>query len=218
MAIGGTIGGILGAAIGSTVPGGTTIGASIGTGLGQLVEGGIQKKKAKSMLPSPEDVGERALLNALRRRQQAVATGAAYSPEITGLRQTGKTMLKNAFAAGGPVNQGMYSNFMSQAMNNITQQRSQELAQLFGQQAQSVKDISNRKADTTLLPRNEMLADVAQNEKAGFQNLAAALTPKGDFVYNELGETPEEAAKRKKEERLKKKQEEEQLKANQGTT
>ncbi len=219
MAIGGTIGGILGAAIGSGIPVvGTTIGASIGTGLGQLVEGGIQKKKAKSMLPSPEDVGERALLNALRRRQQAVATGAAYSPEITGLKQTGKTMLKNAFAAGGPVNQGMYSNFMNQAMNNITQQRSQELAQLFGQQAQSVKDISNRKADTTLLPRNEMLADVAQNEKAGFQNLATALMPKGDFRYNELGETPEEEAKRKKEERLKKKQEEEQLKANQGTT
>ncbi len=227
MAIGGTIGGILGAAIGTGVagPAGTTIGASIGSGLGQLVEGGVQKKKAKGMLPSPEDVGERALLNALRRRQQAVATGAAYSPEITGLRQTGKTMLKNAFAAGGPVNQGMYSNFMNQAMNNITQQRSQELAQLFGQQAQSVKDISNRKADTTLLPRNEMLADVAQNEKAGFQNLSAALMPKGEYKEPSIPKDDSDPYAFLKtlyaeNEELKKKQKEleEKAKANQGTT
>ena len=220
MAIGGTIGGILGAAIGTGVagPAGTTIGASIGSGLGQLVEGGVQKKKAKGMLPSPEDVGERALLNALRRRQQAIATGTAYNPQIAAGRQMAKSLKSASFNAGGPVNQGLYSNLMSQTMNNITQQSGQELAQLLAQQGQSATQMANRKADLTLLPRNEMMADAAQNEKAGFQNLATALMPKGDFRYNELGETPEEEAKRKKEERLKKKQEEEQLKANQGTT
>jgi hypothetical protein len=157
------------------------------------------------MLPSPEDVGERALLNTLRRRQQAITTGTAYNPQMASLKGTGKTMLRNAFAAGGPVNQGMYSNLMSQTMNNITQQSGQELAQVLGQQGQLVKDMANRKADLTLLPRNEMMADAAQNIKDSGQNLAAALQPSGDFTYNEFGETPEEARARKKAERQTKK-------------
>jgi hypothetical protein len=197
--IGGTIGGILGAAAGTFVaPGlGTAAGASLGTGIGQLIEGGAQKKKAKGMLPSPEDVGERALLNTLRRRQQALSTGTAYNPQMVAGQQMAKAMQRNAFAAGGPVNMGIYSNLMSQTMGNIAQQTSQDIAQNLGQQGQLVKDMANRKADLTLLPRSEMMADASQNIKDSGQNLAAALQPQGDFTYNELGETPEEARKRK---------------------
>jgi hypothetical protein len=197
--IGGTIGGILGAAAGTFVaPGlGTAAGASLGTGIGQLIEGGAQKKKAKGMLPSPEDVGERALLNTLRRRQQALSTGTAYNPQMVAGQQMAKAMQRNAFAAGGPVNMGIYSNLMSQTMGNIAQQTSQDIAQNLGQQGQLVKDMANRKADLTLLPRSEMMADASQNIEDSGQNLAAALQPQGDFTYNELGETPEEARKRK---------------------
>jgi hypothetical protein len=197
--IGGTIGGILGAGLGSigSLGLGTTAGASLGTGIGQLIQGGIQKKKAKGMLPSPEDVGERALLNTLRRRQQALSTGTAYNPQMVAGQQMAKAMQRNAFAAGGPVNMGMYSNLMSQTMGNIAQQTSQDIAQNLGQQGQLVKDMANRKADLTLLQRNEMMADAAQNIKDSGQNIPAALEPKGDFSYNELGETPEEARKRK---------------------
>lgn len=207
--IGGTIGGILGAAAGTFVaPGlGTTAGASLGTGLGQLIQGGIQKKKAKGMLPSPEDVGERALLNTLRRRQQALSTGTAYNPQVVAGQQMAKAMQRNAFAAGGPVNQGMYAGLMSQTMGNIAQQTSQDIAQTLAQQGQLATQMANRKADLTLLQRNEMMADAAQNIKDSGQNLAAALQPQGDFTYNELGETPEEARKRKREEaRLQKEQ------------
>ena len=197
--IGGTIGGILGAGLGSigSLGLGTTAGASLGTGIGQLIQGGIQKKKAKGMLPSPEDVGERALLNTLRRRQQALSTGTAYNPQMVAGQQMAKAMQRNAFAAGGPVNMGMYSNLMSQTMGNIAQQTSQDIAQNLGQQGQLVKDMANRKADLTLLQRNEMMADASQNIKDSGQNIPAALEPKGDFSYNELGETPEEARKRK---------------------
>ena len=197
--IGGTIGGILGAGLGTLVaPGlGTTAGASLGTGIGQLIQGGFQKKKAKGMTPSPEDVGERALLNTLRRRQQALSTGTAYNPQAVAGQQMAKAMQRNAFAAGGPVNMGMYSNLMSQTMGNIAQQTSQDIAQNLGQQGQLVKDMANRKADLTLLQRNELMADASQNIKDSGQNLAAALQPQGDFSYNELGETPEEARKRK---------------------
>jgi len=141
MALGGIIGGILGSAVGGP------LGASIGTGLGQSLQGAIQKKKAKSMLPSPEDVGERALMNTLRRRQQALATGTAYNPQAVAGQQMAKSMQKNAFAAGGPVNMGMYSNLMSQTMGNISQQTSQDMAQGLAQMAQLTTGMANRKAD-----------------------------------------------------------------------
>lgn len=178
MALGGVIGGILGSAVGGP------LGASIGTGLGQTIQGAVQKKKAQAMLPPPEDVGERALLNTLRRRQQALSTGTAYNPQITAGKQMAKSFAKNSFNAGGPVNMGAYSGLMSQTLGNITQQTSQDMAQNLGQQGQLVKDMANRKADLTLLQRNEQMADAAENEKAGFQNLATGLMPKGDFKYN----------------------------------
>jgi plasmid maintenance system antidote protein VapI len=197
--IGGTIGGILGAAAGTFVaPGlGTTAGASLGTGLGQLIQGGFQKKKAKGMSPSPEDVGERSLLNTLRRRQQMLSTGTAYNPQVVAGQQMAKAMQRNAFAAGGPVNQGMYSGLMSQALANITQQTSQDIANTLGIESKTITDMANTKRDLTLLPRSEGLAEASQNIKDSGQNLAAALQPQGDFSYNELGETPEEARKRK---------------------
>ena len=176
MALGGVIGGILGSAVGGP------LGASIGTGAGQLIQGTIQKKKAKSMLPSPEDVGERALLNTLRRRQQAITTGTAYNPQMAAGRQMAKSLSKNAFAAGGPVNQGMYSNLMSQTMNNITQQSTQDVLQGYGLIDKSVEQAEKRKFDITSLEQTKKESDAAQNEKAGFQNLAAGLMPKGQFT------------------------------------
>lgn len=190
--IGGTLGTLAGTALGSP-----TTGASIGTGLGQAVQGAFQKKKAKGMLPSPEDVGERALLNTLRRRRQALSTGTAYNPQIVAGQQMAKAMQRNAFAAGGPVNQGMYSGLMSQALANITQQTSQDIANTLGIESKTIEGMANTKRDLTLLQRAEGLADAAENQKASLQNLASVVQPKGEFTYNELGETPEEARKRK---------------------
>jgi hypothetical protein len=191
MALGGVIGGILGSAVGGP------LGASIGTGLGQTIQGAVQKKKAKAMLPPPEDVGERALLNTLRRRQQALSTGTAYNPQITAGKQMAKSFAKNSFNAGGPVNMGAYSGIMSQTLGNITQQTSQDIAQTSAQEGKLTTDMANRKADLTLLQRNEQMADAAENQKAGFQNLATGLMPKGDFKYNEQGETQDETAKKR---------------------
>jgi hypothetical protein len=124
-------------------------------------------------------------MNTLRRRQQALATGTAYNPQAVAGQQMAKSMQKNAFAAGGPVNMGMYSNLMSQTMGNISQQTSQDMAQGLAQMAQLTTGMANRKADLTLLQRNEMMADSAENQKAGFQNLAGGLMPKGKFKYND---------------------------------
>jgi hypothetical protein len=167
-----------------------TLGANplgVAVGAGQMIAGAIQKKKAKSMLPSPEDVGERALLNTLRRRQQAITTGTAYNPQVAAGRQMAKSLAKSSFNAGGPVNQGVYSSLMSQTMGNIAQQTGQELAQNLGQQGQLTTQMANRKADLTLLQRNEMMADAASNRKAGFQNLTASFMPPDEEYRDPFG-------------------------------
>jgi hypothetical protein len=59
------------------------------------------------------------------------------------------------------------------------------MAQGLAQMAQLTTGMANRKADLTLLQRNETMADAAENQKAGFQNLAGGLMPKGKFKYND---------------------------------
>lgn len=204
--IGGTIGGILGGVAGTAIagPAGTAAGASLGTGIGQLIEGGVQKKKAKGMSPSPEDVGERDLLNTLRRRRQALSTGTAYNPQTVAGQQMAKSMQRNAFAAGGPVNQGMYSGLMSQTMGNIAQQTSQDIANALAVESKTIEGMANTKRDLTLLPRSEGLAEAAQNIKDSGQNIAASYQPSGEVKEGGAGETIQEVLfpnkKKKKEE------------------
>lgn len=197
MALSGIIGTVLSGAK-------NTIGANplgLALGAGQLALGAIKKKKADAMMPPPEDVGERALLNTLRRRQQALSTGTAYNPQITAGKQMAKSFAKNSFNAGGPVNMGAYSGIMSQTLGNITQQTSQDIAQTLNQEGQLVKDMANRKSDLTLLRRNEENAAAAELTKAGAGNALASIMPSNqEYKYNELGESPEEARKRKREE------------------
>jgi hypothetical protein len=227
MAIGGTIGGILGAAIGTGVagPAGTTIGASIGSGLGQLVEGGVQKKKSKAMSPSPVSPMDQALFNTLRRRQQRIATGTEYNPQITAGREMAKSLKNASFNAGGPVNQGLYSNLMSQTMRNITEMSARDAIQA----NQQLMEQGTRMADISMdLQRAKQVkeeADAAQNQKAGFQNLSAALMPKGEYKEPSIPKDDSDPYAFLKtlyaeNEELKKKQKEleEKAKANQGTT
>jgi hypothetical protein len=192
--IGGTIGGILGGVIGSAIPGGTVIGASLGTGIGQLIEGGVQKKKAKAMAPSPVDVGRNRLLQELYRQQKRVLTGTQSASKDA--QQLAKTMQRNAFAAGGAV-PNYSGKIISDLMSNIREGEANQLLNLNTQIAQSVGEKEKRAFDLQSLAQSKVEADAAQNLKDSGQNLAAALQPQGDFSYNELGETPEEARKRK---------------------
>ena len=202
----GAAAGLLKSGLGKTILSGVknTIGANplgLAVGAGQSILGAIKKKKADAMMPPPEDVGERALLNTLRRRQQALSTGTAYNPQITAGKQMARSLAKNSFNAGGQVNQGAYSGLMSQTLGNITQQTSQDMAQALNQEGQLVKDMANRRSDLTLLRRNEENAAAAELTKSGGQNLMAAIMPSDqEYKLNELGETKEEARKRKREE------------------
>lgn len=184
MALGGTIGGILGAGLGTfIVPGlGTTAGASLGTGLGQLIEGRSQKKQARAMSPSPVDVGRQRLLNELMRQQKRVLTGTQAAGKDA--QQLAKTMQRSAFAAGGAV-PNYSGKIISDIMNNIREGEANQVLNLNTQIEGSVDKKEKRLFDLQSLAQSKMEADAAQNEKAGFSNLPAALWPKGNIKGGE---------------------------------
>jgi hypothetical protein len=179
MALGGIIGGILGSAVGGP------LGASIGTGLGQAAQGAFQKKKAKGMSVAPINPMDQAMFNRLKRQSDAAATGTKYNPQMVAGQQMAKSMQRNAMNAGSPANMGVYSNLLSQTMQNIQEMTSRDIAQTNAQLGEQTARISDISRDTKLLEQNKMEADAAENQKAGFQNLAGGLMPKGKFKYND---------------------------------
>ena len=183
MALGGTIGGILGGVAGTAIagPAGTAAGASLGTGLGQLIQGGFQKKKAQGMAPSPVDVGRQKLLQDLLRQQKRISTGTTSASKDA--LQLAKTLQRGSFAAGG-YSPNMYTRTLAETMKNIQDAEANQMLNLNTQIGQSVGEIEKRKFDLTSLAQSKVEADAAQNQKAGFQNLAAGLMPKGDYKYN----------------------------------
>lgn len=182
-----------------------TIGANplgLAVGAGQMIAGAIQKKKAQGMSPAPVSPLDQAMYNRLLRRQQAISTGVAYNPQIVAGQQTAKLLAKNALNAGAVPNMGLYNQALSQTMQNIQELTSRDIVQTNAQMMEQGSKIADVSRDLQLAKQTKMEANAAENRKAGFQNLAAAIMPSDqEYKYNELGETPEEARKRKREER-----------------
>lgn len=149
----------------------------VALGAGQMIAGSTKNKKTQGMLPAPVSPIDQSTFNMLRRRQQRIATGTEYNPFIAASKESSKTALKNAFAAGGQVNQGMYSNLMSQALRNIIESSSRDTAQVSAQIAEQGARTADISRDIQLLKYTNEKARQADLEKSGFQNLAAAIMP-----------------------------------------
>jgi hypothetical protein len=149
--------------------------SNLALGAGQMLMGAINRKKADAMLPPSENPMERQMLNAIRRRRQALMTGTASSGDRANVRQMAKSMGQNAFRAGGPVNTGVLSQLMNQGMANISNQYGQEIAQTMGMEQKQTTDMANLRNDLALLKSNRKSAQAEQQMKSGFQNLAGGL-------------------------------------------
>lgn len=150
-------------------------GAGLALGAGQMIMGAINRKKADAMLPPSENPMERQMLNAIRRRRQALMTGTASAGDRANVRQMAKSMGQNSFRAGGPVNTGVLSQLTNQGMANISNQYGQQIAQTMGMEQKQVKDMTDFRNDVAFLKSNRKDALGATQTKGGFQNLAAGL-------------------------------------------
>lgn len=149
--------------------------SNLALGAGQMLMGAINRKKADAMLPPSENPMERQMLNAIRRRRQALMTGTASSGDRANVRQMAKSMVQNSSRAGGPVNTGVLSQLLNQGFANISNQYGQEIAQTMGMEQKQTTDMANLRNDLALLKSNRKSAQAEQQMKSGFQNLAGGL-------------------------------------------
>ena len=150
-------------------------GASSLLGAGQMIEGAINRKKADALLPPSEDPMERQMLNTLRRRRRSLETGTGNLADRNAARQMAKSATLSSFRAGGPVNQGFYSNLMSQTLGNIASQSAQQYSQALGMEQAQTKLISDARRDLSLLRSARKSAQAEQQMLAGQQNLVAGV-------------------------------------------
>jgi len=144
-------------------------------GAAQLGIGMYQKKKARAALPGAEDLGQRQMLNATRRRVRAIETGTAGSSDAAMNRQSIKSAGVNAFKAGGPMNFGVLNQLMSGAASASASNRGEQLQSLLQQEGNLVDTMAQRRFDRQMLMQQEDRADAMQNISAGQDNLLAGL-------------------------------------------
>lgn len=144
-------------------------------GAGQLVSGLIKRRQAEAALSGAEDLGQRQMLNFIRRRRRAVETGTAGSAETAAMRQMVKSAGANAFKAGGPMNFGALNQLISGASQGIAAQRGQELAGLLSQEGGLVNEMGQRRFDLNMYRSQVKSAQAEQAISAGQDNLLAGI-------------------------------------------
>ena len=182
--IGAILKGLVGIGAKSTPAG---IGATALLGGGQMIAGAINRKKADALLPPAEDPMERQMLNTLRRRRRSLETGTGNLADRNAARQMAKSATLSSFRAGGPVNQGFYSNLMSKTLGNIAAQSAQQYSQALGMEQSQSKLMADARRDLSLLRSARKSAQAEQQMQGGQQNLMAAVAsnlPKGSNKDN----------------------------------
>ena len=169
------IGGAIGAASGIATGGASTlIPAAIGAG--QLVAGLIKKKKADSMMPSPEDQEQRAMQRYLARQKRAYATGTANNADRSALRQAMQSGISKSFKYGaGARGLNAMSQMYQQGLLGINQQGNTMAANYAQQEGQLINDMSQRRLDIQMTKYDREQARAAQLMQEGKQNLGASL-------------------------------------------
>ena len=194
--IGTTIGSKLGGKLGGAIGGGggeanqTQQGGGGGGGLqqagagalgiAQLIGSGVRRKQAEAAAPSLEDPEARGMLARIRRQRKRAENLGLFAGKVReareGLGVTQRNVLRASGGAGGAAIAGI-----SQAQKGfgttilrLGEAGARLSAQLAETEAGVQRGISQRRLELQLLNRSQLLAQAAQGQQAGQQNLGAA--------------------------------------------
>ena len=142
---------------------------------GQMIKAGIDKRKRDQAKPTGPSSYETGVLRTLRRARRASQTGTGGVADRAAARQMAKSALRSSFRAGGPVNQGFYSNLMSQTLGNIAKQEAAKTTGLMTQEVAQSNRLGGITRDLALLDSTQASADAAAGKQGGMQNLMATL-------------------------------------------
>lgn len=169
---------------GNIMPGGANPGMAAGMGIAQLVQGGIQRKKAERLQPTLEDPQQVLAMQEYERRANNAMTGAGVSNSMRNLKQS-QAGAYRALARSGNVGQyGALSRNLAQEQNELLaqgQQTEMGYRKMFDTMLNTVADrrlrLQSKKADAMSLRAESNIAGGTQNTMAGLAMMGGAGKP-----------------------------------------
>lgn len=169
---------------GNIMPSGANPGMAAGMGIAQLVQGGIQRKKADRLQPTLEDPQQVLAMQEYERRANNAMTGAGVSNSMRNLKQS-QAGAYRALARSGNVGQyGALSRNLAQEQNELLaqgQQTEMGYRKMFDTMLNTVADrrlrLQSKKADAMSLRAESNIAGGTQNAMAGLAMMGGAGKP-----------------------------------------
>lgn len=140
-------------------------------GLGQSTLAAIQKRNAKSMIPTYATAPERALFSETQRMRRAYQSNIPWY-QMAAANIEEKTAANRAFKYGGRSALGALNANLQAQKAQIAQQAAANAANLIGQEAEMTKYSGSIARDAQMLKVAMGSAEAASRQAAGGQNLA----------------------------------------------
>lgn len=172
---------------GNIMPSGANPGMAAGMGIAQLIQGGIQRKKAERLQPTLEDPQQVLAMQEYERRANNAMTGAGVSNSMRNLKQS-QAGAYRALARSGNVGQyGAMSRNLAQEQNELLaqgQQTEMGYRKMFDTMLNTVADrrlrLQSKKADAMSLRAESNIAGGTQNAMAGMAMMGGKKKPDTD--------------------------------------
>ena len=172
---------------GNIMPSGANPGMAAGMGIAQLIQGGIQRKKAERLQPTLEDPQQVLAMQEYERRANNAMTGAGVSNSMRNLKQS-QAGAYRALARSGNVGQyGALSRNLAQEQNELLaqgQQTEMGYRKMFDTMLNTVADrrlrLQSKKADAMSLRAESNIAGGTQNAMAGMAMMGGKKKPDTD--------------------------------------
>lgn len=184
-AIGKIAGGVIGGGGGKKNGGGGMLGglkqkggAGVGmlVGAGQMIAGQMKQKKADAMLPSDENVEQRALQRQFSRKKRAFETGTADQSQRTALNQMMKTGIKESLKFGaGARGLNAMNQIYSQGLNMVGESGKKDALDYATKEGEMINTLAQRKLELGMERYDRAQARAAQLKTDGKRNFGSSV-------------------------------------------
>lgn len=157
--------------------GGLSLLAPAVIGAGQFISGMVNQRKAKSMLPPPNDYMEGNFLGELDRMRKSFATGSAYASKLRELRNIQESTNQGIISAAGG-NTGAAITGLARTGSNVAsaygdiaaegEKRMDTYNSMYGD---LLMRMANRRADLGMMQYGQAQEKGAEQRKAGLNTL-----------------------------------------------
>jgi hypothetical protein len=153
-------------------------GAGVGmiVGAGQMIAGQMKQKKADAMIPSDENVEQRALQRQFSRKKRAFETGTADQSQRTSLNQMMKSGVKESLKYGaGLKGLNAMNQIYSQGLNAIGESSKKDAFDYATKEGEMINTLAQRKLELGMERYDRAQARAAQLKTDGKRNFGSSV-------------------------------------------